>query len=115
MVTCQIVLDHLHRLKLLKACFLGYLILAVVSVMLKVAHISDVTHIAHLVSEMAQITEKHIKCDGRARMPQMSVTIYGGTAHIHAHTPLVNRLERLLCTCKGIVDIQHTVRLCHPL
>ena len=45
-----IVLSHLHGFQLLQSCLLGNLVLALVGIMLQMAHISDVTHISHLVA-----------------------------------------------------------------
>ena len=104
MIAREVVLHHFHRLKLLEARLLGYLVLAVVGIMLEMPHIGDVAHIAHLVAEMAQIAEEDIERYGRTRMSEMAVAINGGAAHIHAYTPLVYGLERLLGAGKGIVN-----------
>ena len=83
MVAVGVVLRYLHRLKLLKACLLLYLVVALVGVVLKMSHVGDVAHIAHLISEMLEITEEDVKRDGGTGMSQMRVAIHCGTAHIH--------------------------------
>ena len=45
--------------------------------MLQMAHIGDVAHVAHLVTEVFQIAEKNIKRDGRTGMSQMGIAING--------------------------------------
>ena len=55
MVAVGIELHDLHRLELLEPCFLGYLIFALIGIMLQVPHIGDVTHIAHLIAQMLQV------------------------------------------------------------
>ena len=56
MVAVGEVLHHLHWLKLLQACFFSYLILTLISIVLQVAYVGDVTHIAHLITQMEEIT-----------------------------------------------------------
>ena len=106
MVTVEIVLHHLHRLELLKTRLLGDFILALVGIMLKMADIGNVAHIAHLVAKMGKIAVKYVECDGRTRMAEMSVAIHRRATHIHAHSTLMYRLEELLCTVQAIVDEQ---------
>ncbi len=94
-VAVQIHLHHLHRLKLLETGFLRDFVLAGISVMLQMAHIGDVAHIAHLQAEMTQIAVKDIKSDGRTGVAQMGVAIDSRAADIHAHVPFVERREAL--------------------
>ena len=49
------VLHHLHRLELLKAGFLSNLIFALVGIVLQVANIGDIAHIAHFIAEVLEI------------------------------------------------------------
>ena len=85
MVAVGEILRHLHRLQLFQARLLSNLVLPFVGVVLEVAHIGDVAHIAHLVADMLQVAEHHVERDGRTGMAQMGVAIDGGTADIHAH------------------------------
>ena len=48
--TVGIVLSHFHGFQLLQTGFLGNLILALVGIMLQVAHIRNVTYVTHLVA-----------------------------------------------------------------
>ena len=49
-IAVGIVLRDLHGLELLQACFLLDLVVALVSVVLEMAHIGDVAHVANLVA-----------------------------------------------------------------
>jgi MoaA/NifB/PqqE/SkfB family radical SAM enzyme len=55
---------------------------------------------------MFQITEHKIEGNGRAGMPQMRITIDGGTADIHADMRGVKGLEALLLTRQSIINNQ---------
>ena len=97
-VAVGVVLHHLHRLQLLQACFLGYLVLPLVGIVLQVPHIGDVTHIAHLVAEVLQVPIQQVESDGRAGMPQVRIPIHRRSAHIHPHMPLMQRTKILFLT-----------------
>ena len=85
MVVAQgVILDNLHRLQLLEACFLGDLVLTLIRVMLQMANIGDVTHVAYLVAQVSQIAEQKIERDGGTSMTEMRVAINGWSADIHA-------------------------------
>ena len=103
-VAVEVVLHHLHRLQLLQASLLGYLILTLIGIVLEVAHIGDVAHVAYLVASMLQVAEEDVEGDGGAGVTQMGIAIYGGTAHIHAHMILVQGLEELLAACERIIN-----------
>ncbi len=118
-VAVEIILHHFHRLKLLYAGFFRYLVLALVGVMLEMAHVGDVAHIAHLVAEMSQIAEHHVERDGRTGMSEMAVAIDRRAADIHAHAPLMDRTEQLFAAGKRIIDCQivgfHNPRICKQI
>ena len=98
------VLCHLHGFQLLEPCLLGYLVFSLVCIVLQVAYVGDVTHVAHLVSYMTQVAEEQVEGDGRTCMAQMSIAVNGGTAHIHAHMTGVDGTEELLLSRECIVD-----------
>ena len=50
MVAVGVVLGYLHRLELLQAGLLGYLVLTLVGIVLQVAHIGDVAHVPYLIT-----------------------------------------------------------------
>ena len=68
MIAVGVILRYLHRLKLFQACLLLNLVVAFVGIMLKMSHVGDVAHIAHLISQMLEITEEDVKRDGRTGM-----------------------------------------------
>ena len=106
MVAVGVILCDFHGLKLFQTGFLGNLVLALIGIMLKMPHIGDISHIAHLVAQMLEITEKDVKSDGRTGMPQMRVAIYRWSTHIHSHIGRMKRLKRLLSARQRIVNDQ---------
>ncbi len=110
-VAAHVVLHHFHGLELLKACFLGNLVLAFVGVVLKVAYIGDIAHIAHLVAKVGEISVNDIECDGRTGMSEMAVAINCRPADIHAHHVIMKRMEFLFPAGHGVVDGKHSLAL----
>ncbi len=104
MVAVGVVLGHLHRLQLLQTGLLGNLVLTLIGVVLQMSHVGDVAHIAHLVADMCQVTEKHVEGNGRAGMAQMAVAVNGRTAHIHAHMVGRDGSKKLFLMRKCIVN-----------
>ncbi len=105
-VAVEIVLHHLHRLKLLQTGLLGHLVLARVGIVFQMTHIGYVAHIAHLVAQMREITVENIESDSRASMAEMAVAIYRRTTHIHAHLAGVYRDKQLLGARQRVVESQ---------
>ena len=103
-VAVGVILRYFHRLKLLEARFFRYFVLAFVGVMLKVAYVGYVAHVPHLVAEVLQVAEKHVKRDGGACVSQVRVAVDGGAAYVHAHVGGVQRFEAFLPPCERIVD-----------
>ena len=102
-VAVGVVLRHLHGLQLLQARLLGYLVLALVGVVLQVAHVGDVAHVAHLVAQMLQVAEDDVEGDGGAGVAQVGVAVDRRAADVHAHMALVNRAEELFLMAQCIV------------
>ena len=105
-VAVGIELCHFHRLELLQPCLLGNLVLSLVGVVLQVSHVGDVADVAHLVPQVLQVAEDEVERDGRARMPQVGVTVDGGTTDVHAHMRSMQGNELLLLAGQCIVDVQ---------
>ncbi len=103
-VAVGIVLRHLHRLQLLQPCLLRDLVVALVGIVFQMAHVGDIAHVAHLITQVLEVTEEHVKGDGRPGMPQMWVAINRRTADIHAHIGRVTRLEQFLTSGERIVN-----------
>ena len=105
-IAVGVILRYLHWLKLLQACLLLDLVVAVVCIVLQVSHIGDVAHIAHLVADMLEITEQNVEGDGRTCVSEMWIAVDSGAAYIHAHVWSMQRLEQLLLSGERIVDNQ---------
>ncbi len=84
MVAVGVVLRYLHWLQLLESRLLLNLVIALVGVVLEVSDIGDVTHIAHLVSEMLQIAEEDIERDGGTGVSKMRVAVNRWSADVHS-------------------------------
>ena len=82
MVAVGVILCDLHRLQLLQSCLLGNLVLTLIGIMLQMSYIRDIPHIAHLVTQMLQVTEEDVEGDGRTGMSQMGITIDGWAAYV---------------------------------
>ena len=67
-IAVEVILHHFHGLKLLKACFFGYLVFAAVGVMLQMTYVGDVAHIAHLISQMGEVAIQYVERNGRTCM-----------------------------------------------
>jgi hypothetical protein len=102
-ITLGVVVCHLHRLQLLQARLLGYLVLAIVGIVFEVSYIGYVTHITHLVAYSFKVAKQKVEGNGRACVTKMWVAIYGRTTDIHTHTALVQGLKHLLATRECIV------------
>ena len=94
-IAVGIVLRHLHRLQLLQTSLLCNLVLALVSIVLKVSHVGYIPDVANLIAKMLQIAIEYIERDCRARVSQMGVTIDRRAADIHSHTPWRNGCKQL--------------------
>ena len=68
-VAVEVVLHNLHRLELLEPCLFGDLVLSLVGVVLEMAYIGDVAHVAHLVAQPGEVAEKDVEGDGGAGVP----------------------------------------------
>ena len=99
MVAVGVILHHFHRFELLQTRFLGYLVFALVRIVLEVSHIGDVAHIAHFITQMQQVAVQEVECDGRTRMAQMGIAIHSRTADIHAYVSIVQRLKYFFKSC----------------
>ena len=103
MVVQCIMLHNFHWLQLLKTCFLCYFILALVSIMLKMTHIGDITYIAYLIAEILKITEQHVECYCRTGMTKMCRAIYCRATNIHTHIRRMQRLKELFFASERVV------------
>ena len=102
----SVVLHHLHGLQLLEAGLLRYLVFAFVGIVLQMAYVGDVAHIADLVAKVPEQLEQHVVGDPGTGVSQMGVAIDGGTADIHAHMAFVYGFEELLFAAQGVGEIK---------
>ena len=104
MIAVGIVLRYLHWLELFESCLLFYFIVTLIGIMLQMAYISDVAHVAHFVAQVLEIAEKDVKRDSRACMAQMWITIDGRSTNIHAHVGCMQGLEDFLMPRERVVN-----------
>ena len=104
MVAVGVVLRNLHWLQLLQACLLLNLVIALISIVLQMAHVGDVSNVANLVAQVLEIAEEYIEGDGRTRMTEMRIAIHSWATNIHAHVRSVERSESLFRTSESVVD-----------
>ncbi len=104
MVAVGVVLHNFHGFHLLQACLFSYLILARISVVLKVPHVGDVAHVTNLIAQVLQVAVHQIEGDGRAGVAQMRIPIYRGTAHIQAHMRRAHGFKNFLSARQRIVE-----------
>ena len=100
----RVVLRYLHRLQLFQASLLSNLVLALISIVLQVAYVRNVTNIAHLVANMLQVAEKEVERDGRSGVSEVGITIDSRTADIHPDATWIERLEEFLLPAQGIIN-----------
>ena len=112
-VATRVVLHDLHRLELFDACTLGDLVLALVGVVLEVAHVGDVADVAHLVSEVGEVAEEDVEGDGRTGVAEVRIAVDGGSADIHAHMWRVEGLKLRLPAREGVIQNEFLLLLIH--
>ena len=105
-VTLRIVVSYFHGFQLLEPRLLRYLVFPLVGIVLQMAHIGDVAHVAHLVTERTQVAEQQVESNGRPCVPQVRVAIDGRAADVDAHMGRIHRFELLLAPGEGIVEHQ---------
>ena len=108
-IAFRIGLDHLHGLQVLEAGLLRNLVLPFVGIVLQMAHVGDIPHIADLVSQMLEQPEQHVVGHSGTGVPQMGLPVHGGTAHIHPHMARMNGHEQFLPVRQriGQIEISH--------
>jgi hypothetical protein len=95
-------LHDLHRLELLQTCLLCDLVLSLVSVVLKVSDVCDVAYITDLVAEVLEKFYEYVICHARTCVTEVCVAINSRTADVKSYVSLVDRLEDLFLSRKGI-------------
>ena len=105
-VALRVVVRHLHRFELLEPRLLGDLVLALVGVVLQMAHVRHVAHVAHLVARSLQVAEQEVERHRRPGMPQVGIAVNGRSADIHADAPGHEGFELLLAAGERIVKYE---------
>ena len=102
-VTIGVKLDNLHWLKRFNAGFNSNFILALICIIHKMADIRDISHVAHFITDVFEITKKEIKGNGRTGMAKMCFAINGRTADINTNMSGIQRYKNFLCPAKCII------------
>ena len=75
-------LHQLHGLELFQGSFLGNLIFTLPALFLKMTGISDIPHIANLITQMPEVPVNNIKGDEGPGMAEVTLSAYSWTANI---------------------------------
>ena len=98
-------LHHFHWFQLLDSGFFKNWIIAAFSVVLQMARIGNVAHIAHFVAQVFQISKNQVEREKSAAIAQMHIAINSWAANVHTHCAFVNGSEFFLAFGKRIVNI----------
>ena len=86
-----VALYDFHGLYLFQTRFFRYAILAFICVMLQVPSIGNITHIAHRVTQVLEISKHQIKGNKGAAIAEMHIAVDSRTTNIHTHMFVFNR------------------------
>ena len=67
-----------------------------------VVDIGEIGHVGDLVSQVLEVAPNHVEDNCAHCVADVGIGIDRGSADIHAHTPLLQRLERLDFAAEGI-------------
>ena len=81
-----------------------------------VIDVGDIGDEFHVEAAPGEVAADDIEADERTGIADMDVVVHGGTAHVHADLPVLERLERHLLTKFGVVDLKHlhSCSMCMP-
>ena len=85
MIAVGVILCYLHWFQLFQTGLLFYLVVALICIVLQMAYVSDIPHIAHLIAQMLKISEQNVERYGWSCMSQMRVAVNCRTANIHTY------------------------------
>src|SRR5690606_19357378 len=91
----RVFLHDFHRLKLFQFGLFCKLVVPLIVVAFQMPSISDITHIANLVSKMKQVAKYQVERHKRTAVAQVHVAINRGTTHVHTHKGGVQWLKSL--------------------
>ena len=67
------------------------------------AGISDVAHIAYFITQVSEITIKHIKRNVGSGMAKVTFATYRGPANIHAYMARCDGFKNFFLPCVGVI------------
>ena len=108
-VCVGIMLGNLHGFELFEPGFLGDFVVSLVGIVFQMAHVGDVSHVAHFVAEVLQIAKHDVEGDGGASVPQVWVAVDGGPADVHANVGGVKGFESFFLSTQSVVDEERIV------
>ena len=81
-----------------------------------VINVGDVGDELHVEAAPGEVAADDVEADKRTGVADMDVVVHGGTAHVHADLPVLERLERHLLAKFGVVDLKHlhSCSMCMP-
>jgi hypothetical protein len=68
--------------------------------------IGYVSHIPHPISQVHQVTKNDVEGDEGSGMPQVALTTYGRSTHVHAYAIWDDRLKYLFFPREGVIHFQ---------
>ena len=104
-VAVEIVLHHLHRLQLLQPRLLGDFVFPLVGVMLQVAYVGDVAHVAHLKAKVGEVAVDDVEGNRGAGVAEVAVAVDRRAADVHPDPPLVERPEIFLVALERVINL----------
>ena len=105
-------LRNLHRLQLLQARLLLYLVISLICIVLQMPNICNVANIPHFITQVPEEPCKHIKCNSRTCVTKVRISIYCRSANIQAYPTLNNGFEELFSAGKRVINqiISHSLK-----
>jgi len=98
-----IFLDNLHGFKFFKP---GSFRDPVLPVIQQMPYISNISHIADLITQVKKIPVDDVKADKCPDIPQMHVTVYGWTAYIHSYLTGMYGFKPFLFAGQAVVNMK---------
>jgi hypothetical protein len=112
----RVLFDDLHWFELFDARLFGDFVFAFIGIAFQVAYIGNIAHIAHFVSEKAQVAGDDIEGEECPHISEVHLIIDSGAAHIHADLSGVDAFEFFLFSREGVADVYRILIVaCHNI